>query len=66
MLLAYVFYTSGTTTTFTENNSAVYYNPNGTANTQLNINTAGQIAVIEFRVTPSGDLALLGGDKVIR
>ena len=66
MLLAYVFYTTGTTTTFTENNSAIYYNPNGTANTQLNINTAAQQAVIEFRVTPSGDLALLGGDKVIR
>lgn len=66
MLLAYVFYTSGTTTTFSENKSSIYYNPNGTANTQLNLNTAAQQAIIEFRVTPSGDLALMGADKVIR
>ena len=66
MLLEYVYYTTGTTTTFTESSNAIYYHNNAATLTQLNINSTYQQAIIEFRVTPSGNLALMGADKVLR
>lgn len=66
MLLAYVYYTTGTTTTLTESKNAIYYHNNAATLTQLNINSTYQSAILEFRVTPSGNLALMGADKVLR
>lgn len=65
MLLEYVYYTTGTTTTLTESSNAIYYHNNAATLTQLNINSTYQQAIIEFRVTPSGNLALMGADKVL-
>ena len=73
MLFEYVHYHSGTNNTYAENVNEIYYfNNNFTASTppdviaQANISNGYHQLILEFRVTPNGDLALMGADKVIR
>lgn len=66
MLFEYIHNTSGTGASYVESTNNIYYHNNAATLTQLNVNSTYQQAVVEFRVTPSGNLALMGADKVLR
>ena len=66
MLFEYIHNTSGTGDSYVEATNNIYYHNNAATLTQLNVNSTYQQAVVEFRVTPSGHLALMGADKVLR
>lgn len=66
MLFEYIHNTSGTGASYVEATNNIYYHNNAATLTQLNINSTYQQAVVEFRVTPGGNLALMGADKVLR
>ena len=66
MLFEYIHNTSGTGASYVEATNNIYYHNNAATLTQLNVNSTYQQAVVEFRVTPSGNLALMGADKVLR
>ena len=66
MLLEYVFNAQNSQETYVESTNKIYYHNNAATLTQLNINGTYQQAIIEFRVTPNGNLALMGADKVLR
>lgn len=66
LYVQYVLNTSGALTSYDDRWNQVFVTDEATANQELFITDTYQMALLEFRVTPTGNLALIAADKVNR
>jgi len=64
--LQYVLNNSGTLVTYDDKWNSIFVSEQTAANQELFITDNYQMAMLEFRVTPTGNLALVSADKVAR